>query len=207
MSFTAEVSLTEKHLYLIRGNQRLHFTFDINWNERFITFEGEDIKVKYTDEPDLEWSVTTANGLIDRGIKHLKEIAEQLPPTSVEIKLDTLESLEEALNKNCAITEYLNQQQKENNENFVKLMRKKWWLLHPDIVEISYRPRYETDYGHSEWEIYPDISWKSIIDVQGENVLWKTSPIITNGYPAFESEITDEETVITVRNPYLEIVA
>jgi len=29
----------------------------------------------------------------------------------------------------------------------------------------------------------------------------------TSGYPALESEITDEETVITVRNPYLEAVA
>jgi len=116
---------------------------------------------------------------------------------------DTLESLDQALNKNCAITEYLNAQQKENNDNYVKLMRKKWWLLHPDIVEISYVAVYETNYAHSEWETYPEISWRVAYDTQGKNVIWETSPIITNGYPALESEITDEETVITVRNPYI----
>jgi hypothetical protein len=117
---------------------------------------------------------------------------------------DTLQSIYEELNKNCAITEYLNQQQKENNENYVKLMRKKWWLLNPNIVEISYVVVYGTDYAHSEWETYPEISWLSAVDVQGKNVLWGTSPIpITNEYPALESEITDEETVITVRNPYI----
>ena len=117
---------------------------------------------------------------------------------------DTLESLEEALNKNFAITEYLNQQQKENNANYVKLLRKKWWLLHPDIVAISYIAVYETNYAHSDWETYPEISWMSAIDAQGKNILWGTSPIpITSGYPALESEITDEETVITVRNPYI----
>jgi hypothetical protein len=203
MSFTTEISLTHHKLYLTRGTQKLHFTFNIDWDGRSITFEGEGLKIKYTDTPDLVWN---SRGLIDRGIEHLKEVAEQLPSASIKIKLphsDTLQSLDEAFNKNCAITEYLNQQQKENNDNYVKLMRKKWWLLHPDIVEISYRPRYETDYGHSEWETYPDISWKSIIDVQGKNVLWAYNPIITNHYPALESEITDEETVITVRNPYL----
>ena len=113
---------------------------------------------------------------------------------------DTLQSLEEELNKNCAVTEYLNQQQKENNANYVNLMRKKWWLLHPEIVEISYVAVYETNYAHSEWETYPEISWKTAVDGEGNNV----RPIITNEYPALESEITDEETVITVRNPYLE---
>jgi hypothetical protein len=118
---------------------------------------------------------------------------------------DTLQSLEEELNKNCAITEYLNQQQKDNNANYVKLLRKKWWLLHPEIVEIAYVAVYETNYAHSEWETYPEISWRVAYDTQGKNVIWETSPIITNGYPALESEITDEETVITVRNPYYSV--
>jgi len=111
---------------------------------------------------------------------------------------ETLESLEDALNKNCAITEYLNQQQKENNERFVQLMRKKWWLLNPDIVEISYVAVYETDYSDTT-PSYPAISWKSAIDKTNTEV----SSIDTSGYPALASEITDEETVITVRNPYL----
>ena len=112
---------------------------------------------------------------------------------------DTLESLEEELNKNCAITEYLNQQQKENNANYVKLLRKKWWLLNPDIVEISYVAVYETDYGHSEWETYPEISIRAVLDVNGDNVFLAKD--LSTFYP-LESEITDEETVITVRNPY-----
>ena len=117
---------------------------------------------------------------------------------------DTLQSLEEELNKNCTITEYLNQQQKENNANYVKLLRKKWWLLHPEIVEISYVAVYETNYAHSEWETYAEISWRGMEDVNGYEVLWENAAMNTNGYPALESEITDEETVITVRNPYLE---
>ena len=112
---------------------------------------------------------------------------------------DTLESLEEALNKNFAITEYLNQQQKENNANYVKLLRKKWWLLHPDIVEISYIAVYETNYAHSDWETYPEISWLSAFDKDGNDVVWTRN---THSFPALESEITDEETVITIRNPY-----
>jgi hypothetical protein len=114
---------------------------------------------------------------------------------------DTLESLEEALSKNYAITEYLNQQQKENNENFVKLMRKKWWILNPDIVEISYVAVYKTDYSTHD-PSYPYIAWHSMMDINGEDVLWKDAVMNTNGYPALESEITDEETVITIRNPY-----
>jgi hypothetical protein len=117
---------------------------------------------------------------------------------------DTLESIYEELNKNCAVTEYLNQQQKENNENFVKLMRKKWWLLHPEIVEISYVAVYKTDYSTHD-PSYPHLAWHSMMDVSGENVLWKDAVMNTNGYPALESEITDEETVITVRNPYYSV--
>jgi hypothetical protein len=115
---------------------------------------------------------------------------------------DTLQSLEEALNKNCTITEYLNQQQKENNERYVQLMRKKWWFLHPEIVEISYVAVYETDYSSTD-PSYPAISWLYAVGEKGKNFLWEPSPIITNDYPALESEITDEETVITVRNPYI----
>jgi hypothetical protein len=114
---------------------------------------------------------------------------------------DTLESLEEELNKNCAITEYLNQQQKEHNANYVKLLRKKWWLLHPEIVEISYVAVYETDYSSTD-PFYPAISWLYAVDEKRKNFLWEPSPIITNDYPALESEITDEQTVITVQNPY-----
>lgn len=115
---------------------------------------------------------------------------------------DTLELLEEELNKNCVITEYLNQQQKENNANYVKLLRKKWWLLNPDIVEISYVAVYETNYAHSEWETYAEISWRRMLDETGNDVLWGRD---FRAYPALESEITDEETVITVRNPYYSV--
>jgi hypothetical protein len=117
------------------------------------------------------------------------------------IMQDTLQSIYEELNKNCAITEYLNQQQKENNENYVKLMRKKWWLLNPNIVEISYVAVYKTDYSTHD-PSYPYIAWHSMMDINGEDVLWKDAVMNTNGYPALESEITDEETVITIRNPY-----
>jgi hypothetical protein len=41
-----------------------------------------------------------------------------------------------------------------------------------------------------------------MMDINGEDVLWKDAVMNTNGYPALESEITDEETVITIRNPY-----
>ena len=115
------------------------------------------------------------------------------------IMQDTLESLEEQLNKNCAITEYLNQQQKENNDNYVKLMRKKWWLLNPDIVEISYIAYLDTDYSGSDWVSYPSILWRTAFDKEGNDVVWTRD---THSFPALESEITDEETVITVRNPY-----
>ncbi|MCA2594038.1 MAG: hypothetical protein IM526_02605 [Microcystis sp. M38BS1] len=114
---------------------------------------------------------------------------------------DTLQSLQEELNKNCAITEYLNQQQKEHNANYVKLLRKKWWLLHPDIVEISYVAVYETDYSYSTTDpSYPAISWRSAINQEGKNVAWLRD---TSLFLPLESEITDEETVITVRNPYI----
>jgi hypothetical protein len=112
---------------------------------------------------------------------------------------DTLESLDEELNKNCAITEYLNQQQKECNENYVKLQRKKWWLLNPDIVEISYVADLDTDYSTSEWLTYPSILWRSAINQEGKNVAWLRD---TSLFLPLESEITDEETAITVRNPY-----
>ena len=115
---------------------------------------------------------------------------------------DTLESLEEQLSKNCAITEYLNQQQKENNANFVNLMRKKWWLLNPDIVEISYVADLDTDYSTSEWLTYPSILWRSAINQEGKNVAWLRD---TSLFLPLESEITDEETVITVRNPYYSV--
>jgi hypothetical protein len=114
---------------------------------------------------------------------------------------DTLQSIYEELNKNCAITEYLNQQQKENNDNYVKLMRKKWWLLNPDIVEISYLTYLDTDYSGSDWVSYPSILWKTVFDKEGNDVVYTRD---TSGYPALESEITDEETVITVRNPYFQ---
>jgi hypothetical protein len=52
---------------------------------------------------------------------------------------------------------------------------------------------WETDYAH------PTISWQSIVDINGQEIC----NVDTIEYPALESEITDEKTVLTVRNPFL----
>lgn len=112
---------------------------------------------------------------------------------------DTLESLEEQLHRNCHVQEYLNQQQKECNENYVKLQRKKWWLLNPNIVSVSYVAVYKTNYSHSEWETYPEISFRNIDNGGGDVSGIRNADL----FLPLESEITDGETVITVRNPYI----
>lgn len=75
----------------------------------------------------------------------------------------------------------------------IKLRRKKWWLSYPEVAVIYYVPMWETDYAH------PTISWQSIVDINGQEIC----NVNTIEYPALESEITDEKTVLTVRNPFL----
>ena len=47
---------------------------------------------------------------------------------------------------------------------------------------------------HEKIKAYPEISWLSAFDKDGNDVVWTRN---THSFPALESEITDEETVIT----------
>lgn len=86
-------------------------------------------------------------------------------------------------------------------DTIIEERRKKWWLLNPDIACIKYVAMWETDYSHSDWITYPIISWRSITDINGTQT-WNVDTI---SYPPLKSEITDEETVLVVKNPYATI--
>lgn len=91
------------------------------------------------------------------------------------------------------------QKLEEINKQIIFLQRQQWWLSNPDVAVIRYIPMWETNYAHSEWETYPIISWQSIVDIDGKET-WNVNTV---EYPALESEITDEETVLIVRNPFV----
>lgn len=85
------------------------------------------------------------------------------------------------------------QKLEEINKQIIFLQRQQWWLSYPEVAVIHYIPMWETDYTR------PTISWQSIVDINGQEIC----NVDTIEYPALESEITDEKTVLTVRNPFL----
>ena len=117
----------------------------------------------------------------------------------VEMSIEIKEAVDRELSWYQAYKNLAEQKLEEINKQIILLKRQQWWLSNPEIAVIQYVAEYETNYAHSEWETYPIISWRSIIDTNGE----ETWDVGTIEYAPLESEITDEKTLITVRNPFL----
>lgn len=83
----------------------------------------------------------------------------------------------------------------------VKLQRDKWWLEHPEVACFTARIRWETNYGHSEWEQELSFYVDSAIGIDGSQLDFHNRGWFDH-YPLLEEEAHDDYELKIYRNPY-----
>jgi hypothetical protein len=111
-------------------------------------------------------------------------------------------SLDEVIEATLLNIENYKKHIKKAEKTLAEARRKKWWLEHPEVAYFTARIRWETNYGHSEWEQELSFYVDSVTGIDGFQLDFHNRGWFDH-YPLLEEEAHDDYELKTYRNPFL----